>query len=82
MAKHEDLGDRDKRLVLAARAGVLETVTALLGEGASAITRDADGATAIDHALRTGHTKIAFVLEHSAASRHEQAELFVATLED
>lgn len=74
--------DGDKQLMLAARAGTLETVTALLGEGASAITRDAYGKTAIDHALKAGHLNVAFVLERAAVVRHAQAELFLATLDD
>jgi len=74
--------DGDKQLMLAARAGALEAVTALLGQGASAVTRDAYGATAIDHALKTGHEQVALVLERAAVSGHAQAELFVATLDN
>ncbi len=74
--------DADKQLMLAARAGALETVTALLGEGASATTRDAYGVTAIEHALYTGHLNVALVLERAAAAHHAQAELFLATLDD
>ncbi len=70
-----------KHLMRAARAGDLETVTALLAEGASAITRDAHGETAIDHALKAGHTSVALVLDRAAVSRHAQAELFLATLD-
>lgn len=71
-----------KELMLAARAGSLETVTALLAKGASAITRDAYGATAIDHAWRAGHLDLAVVLERAAVSSHAQAELFLAVLDD
>ncbi|MCC7000107.1 MAG: ankyrin repeat domain-containing protein [Deltaproteobacteria bacterium] len=74
--------DGDKQLMLAARAGALDTVTALLGQGASAVTRDADGSTAIDHALQTGHSEVALVLERAAASGHAQEELLLATLRD
>jgi ankyrin repeat protein len=71
-----------KELMRAARAGTLETVTALLRDGASPTARDAYGATAIEHALRTGHTNVALVLERAAVANHPQAELFLAALDN
>jgi hypothetical protein len=72
----------DKQLMLAARAGALETVTALLREGAGAIARDANGASAVDHALKQGHTDVAFALERATASGSAHAALWLAVLDD
>lgn len=71
-----------KELMLAARAGALEAVTALLHKGASAIARDAYGESAIDHALKKGHANVALVLEREAVAGHASAELFLAALDD
>lgn len=80
--RSSNASDGDKQLMFAARAGALETATTLLREGASAIARDAYGLTAIDHALKAGHPNVALVLERAAVSRHAQAELFLATLDN
>ncbi|MCC6997778.1 MAG: hypothetical protein IT370_24385 [Deltaproteobacteria bacterium] len=72
----------DRQLMLAARAGALETVTTLLGEGADARVRDADAVSALEHAWRKGHAGVALVLERAAAAGQVQAALFVAALDD
>ena len=69
----------DKELMRAARAGDLK-VFGLLGEGASATARDAAGASAIDHALRSRHSIVTCVLERAAVVGHESADLFLALL--
>lgn len=80
--KSSAASDKDKQLMFAACAGALATVTALLGEGANANAPDAYGQSAIDHALKKGHMNVAIVLGRAALSRHANAELFLAALDD
>ncbi len=71
----------DKQLMLAARAGAVDAVTKLLRDGADVHARDANGATAIDHARKVGHTAVAIVLERAVVAHHPQEALFLAALE-
>jgi hypothetical protein len=71
----------DEQLMLAARAGAVDTVTTLLREGADALARDANGVSAIDHARRMGHTEVAIILERAVVASHPQEALFLAALE-
>ncbi len=71
----------DKQLMLAARGGAVDTVTALLRDGADVLARDANGASALDHAQQKGHTEVAIVLERAVVAHHPQEALFLAALD-
>ncbi len=76
------LPDPDKQLMLAARAGDLETVKGLIANGASPTARDTEGASALDHALRRRNIEVARVLERAVLAPLGNAKLFLLTLDD
>jgi ankyrin repeat protein len=76
------VSDADRQLMLAARAGALDAVKALLGAGANPIARDTTGASALDHAWKHRHADVAFALERAALSREASTALFLAVLDD
>jgi hypothetical protein len=59
--------DKNAALIEASRAGRLEEVKRLLGEGADVNARDKDGWTALMHAVREGQPEVVdFLLDHGA----------------